>query len=362
MGSHLTTPLMSGSHLTTPLMSGSHLTTSLMSGSHLTTPLMSGSHHTPLMSGSHFTTSLIPAPFDLVSVILTPSGAGVVPILGYRERTPRAGVEAAVPSSRGDAEQGAGSIRVTHNRDSNPSLVLPGAPAHKPQAHCSPLTSDNVFSPSQTKEKESLGKSRTFIGPPFPTFRDRCSTDRGQDEVPLSLAGNTPHESTLDHATTVPTPHSASFRRLIAADTKLCSKNPEGRVWAQISSLNAPGYSVIFLTTNFVTTHNTLFGARAVQGSRQLEFRRRLNIRETEDVWKDPWDDMNIGFPRQDFRSAPDRDSNLDFPVIGSLVYCESNALDHAATEVGHIFLIVTNALMPQVVEFTLQFNFPLFK
>nr|CAD7460708.1 unnamed protein product [Timema tahoe] len=33
--------------------------------------------------------------------------------------------------------------------------------------------------------------------------------------------------------------------------------------------------------------------------------------------------------------STPDRDSNLDLPVIGSLVYCESSALDHAATEAG---------------------------
>nr|CAD7452776.1 unnamed protein product [Timema tahoe] len=31
--------------------------------------------------------------------------------------------------------------------------------------------------------------------------------------------------------------------------------------------------------------------------------------------------------------STPDRESNLDLPVIGSLVYCESSALNHAATE-----------------------------
>nr|CAD7460141.1 unnamed protein product [Timema tahoe] len=31
----------------------------------------------------------------------------------------------------------------------------------------------------------------------------------------------------------------------------------------------------------------------------------------------------------------PNRDSNLDFPIIGILVYCESSALDHAATEAG---------------------------
>nr|CAD7440365.1 unnamed protein product [Timema bartmani] len=31
--------------------------------------------------------------------------------------------------------------------------------------------------------------------------------------------------------------------------------------------------------------------------------------------------------------SSPDRDSNLNLPVIDSLVYCESSVLDHTATE-----------------------------
>nr|CAD7608733.1 unnamed protein product [Timema genevievae] len=34
--------------------------------------------------------------------------------------------------------------------------------------------------------------------------------------------------------------------------------------------------------------------------------------------------------------STLDRDSNLNLPVTGSLVYCESSALDHAATEAVH--------------------------
>nr|CAD7443752.1 unnamed protein product [Timema bartmani] len=34
--------------------------------------------------------------------------------------------------------------------------------------------------------------------------------------------------------------------------------------------------------------------------------------------------------------SRPDRDSNLSLSVIGSLVYCDSNALDHAAIKSGH--------------------------
>nr|CAD7400198.1 unnamed protein product [Timema cristinae] len=32
--------------------------------------------------------------------------------------------------------------------------------------------------------------------------------------------------------------------------------------------------------------------------------------------------------------STPDQDSNLNIPIISSLVYCESSALDHAATKV----------------------------
>nr|CAD7462700.1 unnamed protein product [Timema tahoe] len=35
--------------------------------------------------------------------------------------------------------------------------------------------------------------------------------------------------------------------------------------------------------------------------------------------------------------STPNRDSNIDLPVIGSLVYCKSSALDHADTEEGYI-------------------------
>nr|CAD7585712.1 unnamed protein product [Timema genevievae] len=37
--------------------------------------------------------------------------------------------------------------------------------------------------------------------------------------------------------------------------------------------------------------------------------------------------------------STPDRDSNLDLPVIGSLAYYKSSALDLPATEEGHSLL-----------------------
>nr|CAD7571661.1 unnamed protein product [Timema californicum] len=33
--------------------------------------------------------------------------------------------------------------------------------------------------------------------------------------------------------------------------------------------------------------------------------------------------------------STPNRDSNLDLPIIGSLVHCESSSLDHTATKAG---------------------------
>nr|CAD7602569.1 unnamed protein product [Timema genevievae] len=36
-------------------------------------------------------------------------------------------------------------------------------------------------------------------------------------------------------------------------------------------------------------------------------------------------------------KSTPDRDSNLDLPVIGSIVFCETSALDHAVTKAGFV-------------------------
>nr|CAD7259920.1 unnamed protein product [Timema shepardi] len=52
--------------------------------------------------------------------------------------------------------------------------------------------------------------------------------------------------------------------------------------------------------------------------------------------------------------NAPDRDSNLDFPVIISLIYSESSALDHAVTEVGasrsaKTQLISTSSALPEM-------------
>nr|CAD7427992.1 unnamed protein product [Timema monikensis] len=43
---------------------------------------------------------------------------------------------------------------------------------------------------------------------------------------------------------------------------------------------------------------------------------------------------INVGMQERDI-SISDRDSSLELPVIGSLVYCESDALDHAATGAG---------------------------
>ncbi|CAG2060794.1 unnamed protein product [Timema podura] len=47
------------------------------------------------------------------------------------------------------------------------------------------------------------------------------------------------------------------------------------------------------------------------------------------------WKESGKLFVKTTF-STPDRDSNLNLPVIGSLVYCESSALDHEATEAGN--------------------------
>nr|CAD7601875.1 unnamed protein product [Timema genevievae] len=55
----------------------------------------------------------------------------------------------------------------------------------------------------------------------------------------------------------------------------------------------------------------------------------------SEEVWPHLYrgrGEIHLGKPTL---STPDRDSNLDFPVIGSLVYCKSSALNHVATKVA---------------------------
>nr|CAD7261119.1 unnamed protein product [Timema shepardi] len=49
--------------------------------------------------------------------------------------------------------------------------------------------------------------------------------------------------------------------------------------------------------------------------------------------------------------SATGRDSKLYLPAIGSLVYFKSSALDHVATDTGHVLL---KSLLPEGVELTL--------
>nr|CAD7403763.1 unnamed protein product [Timema cristinae] len=43
-------------------------------------------------------------------------------------------------------------------------------------------------------------------------------------------------------------------------------------------------------------------------------------------------------FGEKNTLSTPNRDSNLNLPIIGNIVYCESSALDHAATGVDFIY------------------------
>nr|CAD7575645.1 unnamed protein product [Timema californicum] len=63
------------------------------------------------------------------------------------------------------------------------------------------------------------------------------------------------------------------------------------------------------------------------------------------EIWPQPC--LKIGKPiYKTSLSTPNRDSNLDLPVIGSVVYCESSAIDHVATEVLIVSLaLVTGAL-----------------
>nr|CAD7587560.1 unnamed protein product [Timema genevievae] len=51
------------------------------------------------------------------------------------------------------------------------------------------------------------------------------------------------------------------------------------------------------------------------------------DITESEEIWQQLTERTKI--------KTPNRDSNLDLPVIGCLVYCETSALDHAATKAG---------------------------
>nr|CAD7424810.1 unnamed protein product [Timema monikensis] len=67
-----------------------------------------------------------------------------------------------------------------------------------------------------------------------------------------------------------------------------------------------------------------------------------------------PRSDSYVDEPRTQARkptlSTPNRDANLDIPVNISVVYCESSALDHAATEMGGrvIPVLVLVCLIPQ--------------
>nr|CAD7403836.1 unnamed protein product [Timema poppensis] len=55
---------------------------------------------------------------------------------------------------------------------------------------------------------------------------------------------------------------------------------------------------------------------------------------------------------------TPDRDSNLDLPVIGSLVYCESSVLDHAATEaVSPVISVTTHPVHPTEIRTSISLS-----
>nr|CAD7426032.1 unnamed protein product [Timema monikensis] len=54
------------------------------------------------------------------------------------------------------------------------------------------------------------------------------------------------------------------------------------------------------------------------------------------------WKDSGKQFWKNHPQYIPDRDSNLDLPVVGSLVYFESSALDHVDTNVGNNDVTIT--------------------
>nr|CAD7416765.1 unnamed protein product [Timema poppensis] len=60
--------------------------------------------------------------------------------------------------------------------------------------------------------------------------------------------------------------------------------------------------------------------------------RRRLDLKEMYPRLRGESERNHLG---KTTLSKPERDLNLDLPVIGSLVHCRSSALDHAATEAG---------------------------
>nr|CAD7452123.1 unnamed protein product [Timema tahoe] len=60
-------------------------------------------------------------------------------------------------------------------------------------------------------------------------------------------------------------------------------------------------------------------------------------------------------FGKKTILITPDRDSNLDLSVIGGPVHCESDALDHAATDVDHGYFEITLTVITDIGK--LQFS-----
>nr|CAD7425611.1 unnamed protein product [Timema monikensis] len=69
-------------------------------------------------------------------------------------------------------------------------------------------------------------------------------------------------------------------------------------------------------------------------------------IRNVGSVPTSAWKKSGKLFGGKTTLNTSDRDSNLDLPVIGSLVYCESRSLDHAVAEAGSEMAAITNCLL----------------
>nr|CAD7461217.1 unnamed protein product [Timema tahoe] len=84
-----------------------------------------------------------------------------------------------------------------------------------------------------------------------------------------------------------------------------------------------PGWTIPLGEAQLFATRTDLQGVELSAGIQQVIFKGSVPAF----AWR-----MENNFGKTTL-STPDQDSNLDLPIIGGLVYCESDALEYAATE-----------------------------
>nr|CAD7443747.1 unnamed protein product [Timema bartmani] len=99
----------------------------------------------------------------------------------------------------------------------------------------------------------------------------------------------------------------------------------------------SPGGPLSSLATLSAFTNHKDWDQVSMYSNRSIPRPRVFHMERTGSVsafaWKGEWKTILEKITL----STQDRDSNLDLPVIGSLVHCESSALDHAATKAGSL-------------------------